>query len=46
MPHDDPNKDYGRGELHEREVDPDPIVQFGKWFEQAQAATHLSRRTL
>jgi pyridoxamine 5'-phosphate oxidase len=31
-------QDYARESLTERDVDPDPIAQFGKWFEQALRA--------
>ena len=31
-------KDYGQATLSENDVDPDPIVQFNSWFEQALKA--------
>ena len=31
---------YGLGELLESQVDADPIVQFGKWLEQARRGRH------
>lgn len=31
-------REYLRGGLNEPDVDPDPIVQFGRWFDQAVAA--------
>ncbi|HXD24007.1 MAG TPA: pyridoxamine 5'-phosphate oxidase, partial [Gemmatimonadaceae bacterium] len=31
-------RDYARESLSERDVAPDPIVQFEKWFTQAQGA--------
>lgn len=34
----DLRQDYSRESLTERDVDADPIVQFGKWFAQAQNA--------
>ncbi|GIV58260.1 MAG: pyridoxine/pyridoxamine 5'-phosphate oxidase [Rhodothermaceae bacterium] len=30
-------KEYGKAGLLETDVDPDPIVQFGRWFEEAAA---------
>src|SRR5271163_4726519 len=34
-------RDYALGELLESTVDPDPIVQFQRWFADAQAAKIL-----
>jgi pyridoxamine 5'-phosphate oxidase len=31
-------REYQRSELHEADVLPDPIEQFGRWFEDAEAA--------
>jgi pyridoxamine 5'-phosphate oxidase len=30
--------DYGRGRLDEADVSPDPVEQFGRWFNEARAA--------
>jgi len=30
--------DYGRGRLDEADVLPDPVAQFGRWFDEARAA--------
>src|SRR5262245_27505395 len=30
-------REYSRGELLESDVSPDPIVQFGRWFDEAAA---------
>lgn len=34
----DLRRDYSRESLSERDVDPDPVRQFGKWFDQAHRA--------
>lgn len=34
----DLRKEYTRGGLHERDLDPDPLRQFAIWFAEAQAA--------
>jgi pyridoxamine 5'-phosphate oxidase len=31
-------REYARAALAEADVDPDPVVQFGRWFEQAEQA--------
>lgn len=31
-------ENYTRGRLDEASVDPDPIIQFGRWFQEARAA--------
>jgi len=33
-----PRREYGRAELKEEDLSPDPIVQFRKWFDEAVAA--------
>lgn len=35
MPPADLRRDYDRAVLLEEDVDPDPVVQFGRWFEEA-----------
>jgi pyridoxamine 5'-phosphate oxidase len=30
--------DYGKGALHERDMDRDPIAQFARWFDEARAS--------
>ena len=37
----DLRKEYARESLTERDVDPDPIRQFMRWFDQARAAELL-----
>ena len=37
----DLRREYAHARLDEREVDPDPVVQFGKWFEDARRAELL-----
>ncbi len=32
----DIRREYGQGELHRQDLDPDPILQFDSWFRQAQ----------
>lgn len=34
----DLRRDYARATLHERDVDPDPVRQFERWFAEAQRA--------
>jgi pyridoxamine 5'-phosphate oxidase len=34
----DMRRDYRRGALNEADVDPDPMRQFGRWFDEARAA--------
>ena len=36
--------EYTRGGLEERDLDPDPILQFGAWFAEAEAAGVPVRR--
>ena len=31
-------REYARARLDERDVDPDPLVQFRKWFDDARRA--------
>ena len=40
-PFEDMRESYMLAGLREEDVDPDPIVQFGRWFEQARAAELL-----
>ena len=37
----DLRREYAHARLDERDVDPDPVVQFGKWFEDARRAELL-----
>jgi pyridoxamine 5'-phosphate oxidase len=37
----DLRRDYARATLHEHEVDPDPVRQFARWFDEAQRAAVL-----
>ena len=37
----DLRRDYARATLHEADVDPDPLRQFERWFEEAQRAAVL-----
>jgi pyridoxine/pyridoxamine 5'-phosphate oxidase len=34
-------REYAREALAEADVDADPVVQFGRWFEQAKEASLL-----
>lgn len=38
----DLRRDYTRGGLEEGDIDPDPIRQFGRWFEEARATAQSS----
>ena len=38
LPLADLRRDYARATLHERDVDPDPVRQFERWFAEAQRA--------